>query len=126
MAKKRETPKVEFRIKGEAIEISLPITTPTGKARVKRPVPGHAPNPVATRQVTMGEADYLEWQISYDTDSPSMNSALESVSFRRGGNERFGFELVWLLVKGREMNLIPPIKFQAIRDLVFEHSHPIA
>ena len=57
---------MEYSIQGAQIIVSLPITTPIGKIRVKRPVLGHEANPVACRSVPMEQNNYLEWQISYD------------------------------------------------------------
>ena len=42
----------------DRIEIRLPITTPTEKVRVKRPIYGRAPEPVACRTAPMAEGDY--------------------------------------------------------------------
>ena len=66
------------------IAIFLPMTTPTGKARVKRPISGQQPEPVATRQQTLELDDYIEWQIAYETSDPDEPSALAKVQFSKG------------------------------------------
>ena len=55
---------MEYRTLNDQIIVSLPITTPTGKVRVKRPVAGYAAEPVACRSLPMMADDYLEWQIA--------------------------------------------------------------
>ena len=74
---------MEFQIDEtrKQIAIFLPMTTPTGKARVKRPIPGQQAEPVATRRKTVEPDDYIEWQIAYETSNPDEPSALAKVQF---------------------------------------------
>ena len=60
---------MEFQINEteKQIAIFLPMTTPTGKARVKRPIKEQQAEPLATRQQTLEPDDYIEWQIAYET-----------------------------------------------------------
>lgn len=67
---------MEYIINGNQIQVILPITTPTGKVRVKRPIAGHAANPVACCTVPLAQGDYLEWQISYDTEEANAPSVV--------------------------------------------------
>ena len=65
--------------KGKLI-VKLPLTTPTGKIRVKRR--GRTSNcgiPIATKREVFKEIDYVEWRISYATDNPPINSKVEDV-----------------------------------------------
>jgi len=48
---------------GERITCLLPLTSPTGRVRVKRS--GH---PIATRQTELRADDVIEWQIAYRDD----------------------------------------------------------
>ena len=48
----------------QEIKIIIPITTPTGKVRMKRRRNLFG-EPVATRSVPIATEDYIEWQISY-------------------------------------------------------------
>ena len=60
---------MEYKTFKDRIVISLPITTPTGKVRVKRPIAGNAADPVFCRRVQIEAEDYLEWQIGYACDA---------------------------------------------------------
>ncbi len=102
---------------GDRIEITLPITTPTGKVRVKRPVPGHAPEPVACRTVPMAEGDYLEWQISYDTDSLQGPSVLRDVILNKPKGVRYGCELVRLVVEARKIDMLQDDEFERLKGI---------
>jgi len=109
---------MEYRTNGGQIIVSLPITTPTGKIRVKRPVPGHEANPVACRSVHMEQNDYLEWQISYDTKSATAPSVVPGVILNKPQGTRYGYELVRLLVDSKEIGILPDNRFDALRQLV--------
>lgn len=102
-----------------SIAISLPITTPTGKVRVKRHIPGHAPEAVPCRTAPMAEGDYLEWQISYDTDSLQDPSVLRDVVLNKPGGVRYGCELVRLIVEARKVSLLREDEFERLRQIVF-------
>jgi hypothetical protein len=100
------------------LHVTLPITTPTGKVRVKRPVEGASSDPVACRSTPILNGDYLEWQISYDTDSLNEPSALQEVEIRKPQGVRYGCELVWLLKNGKDINLISQDRFNILQELV--------
>lgn len=105
-------------IQKDHLHVILPITTPTGKVRVKRPVPGAASEPVACRTKSIENDDYLEWQISYDTDSLNEPSVLPEVELRKPQGIRYGCELIWLLKKGREAGLITAERVDILSNLI--------
>ena len=109
---------MEYNIQNNRISISLPITTPTGKTRVKRPVQGYAPEPVACRSVVMQQNDFLEWQISYDTDSLQEPSVLHNVVLNKLQGVRYGCELVRLIVEGRRIGILAEARFLELKELV--------
>jgi R.Pab1 restriction endonuclease len=117
---KRPVPTIDFKAHKKQIIISLPLTTPSGKVRVKRPVAGCASNPVACRSVPIEKNDYLEWQISYDTDTHIKPSALRTVKFQKTKTKaRYGYELVWLLYQAKKRNILPSARYKNLRKLVF-------
>ena len=109
---------MEYRIQGGQIIVSLPITTPTKKIRVKRPMPGHEANPVATRSVQMEQNDYLEWQISYDTESQDDPSVLQDVVLNKPQGTRYGYELVRLLHESNGLGILSAARFAELTRLV--------
>lgn len=109
---------MEYNVQNNRIFISLPITTPTGKTRIKRPVQGYAPEPVASRSVGMQRNDYLEWQISYDTDSLQEPSVLHTVILNKPKGVRYGCELVRLIVEGRRIGILAEARFLELKELV--------
>jgi len=89
--------------KGKLI-VKFPLTNPTGKIRVKRR--GRTSNygiPIATRREVFKEIDYVEWQISYATDNPPVESKVEDIRL----NGRVGFELTKLLCEGIKIGILP-------------------
>ncbi|MFC1514484.1 R.Pab1 family restriction endonuclease [Candidatus Omnitrophota bacterium] len=83
------------------IRISLPITSPTGKIRVKRREGKYDVGfPFATRQNALDAHCYVEWQIGYDTPNPSLDGCVKEISFVRKGETKYGFELTSLLYNG--------------------------
>lgn len=109
---------MEYNVQNNRIFISLPITTPTGKTRVKRPIQGYAPEPVACRSVAMQQNDFLEWQISYDTDSLQEPSVLHNVVLNKLQGVRYGCELVRLIVEGRKIGILAEARFLELKELV--------
>jgi hypothetical protein len=110
---------VKYNAKNDQIVVNLPITTPTGKVRVKRLVAGHAADPVACRSVPLAVDDYLEWQISYDTDSLDDPSILSNVVLNKPQGLRYGYELVRLLVESKSIGILPEARFTELRQLIF-------
>lgn len=109
---------MEFKAQGNKITISLPITTPTGKVRVKRPIQDFLPEPVACRSKPIEDTDYLEWQISYDTDSLLEPSVVKRVALNKPQGIRYGCELTCLLVESSRLGLLPQDKFKELEILV--------
>lgn len=103
------------------IDIQLPIITPTGKVRVKRPSAGFAPEPVACRSKSMRAGDYLEWQISYDTPDLDKPSIVREVVLQKDVGTRYGCELVRLMVEVRRLGLLPAAKWTELRALLDTH-----
>jgi hypothetical protein len=117
---------MEYNVQNNRIFISLPITTPTGKTRVKRPIQGYAPEPVACRSVVMQQNDFLEWQISYDTDSLQEPSVLHNVVLNKLQGVRYGCELVRLIVEGRKIGILAEAIFLELKELVYSVEIKIA
>jgi hypothetical protein len=112
---------MEYTVVGDQIQVCLPITTHTGKVRVKRPVLGHAANPVASCTVPIAQGDYLEWQISYDTASPNALSVVPEVVLEKLKGRRYGYELVRLLIESRNIGALSDQRFTELDQLVHTH-----
>jgi len=100
------------------IIVKLPITTPTGKIRVKRYLCEFESDPVACVSHVIEQSDYLEWQISYDTETLQEDSVLEDVILQKPDGVRYGCELIRLLVEGRRSSLISTTEFSELRQFV--------
>ncbi len=109
---------MKINIQDKEIIINLPITTPTGKVRVKRPVEGFAPEPVACRSKHILENDYLEWQIGYDTDNLHEPSIIKNPPIQKKAGTRYGYELTRLIVEGKELGLITKDEIAELKDLI--------
>jgi len=109
---------MEYRIEDRKIRVSLPITTSKSKVRVKRPVSGHEPEPVACRSIPVRGGDYLEWQISYDTPSLNEPSVLKKVVLNKPQGVRYGCELVRLIVESRKIGILSRESFFELKALV--------
>ena len=102
------------------LKVWLPLTTSTGKVRVKRPMHKLISEPVATRQKEMKITDYLEWQIGYDTDNPDKdNSVLKKLPIERNNKIKYPFELSWMLQKGRQLKLFNDESIQNMKNCLF-------
>ncbi len=97
--------------------VKLPLTTPTGKIRVKRrEVSSNYALPIATRKEPFRENDYVEWQISYATDNPPNGSGVEDVRL----NSQVGFELTKLLCEGIKCGILLNDDIQEIKSFINE------
>lgn len=76
----------------EALIVELPLTTPTGRVRVKN----KDGLPKAPKQESFKQDDYVEWQISYASENPPEESKVDCIKI----NETTGFELTKLLCEG--------------------------
>lgn len=87
------------------IEESLPLTKPTGKIRVKtRGTFYEYGQPFASRKSRFTHDNYVEWQISYDTDECPSHHA--SITYCGRGKKRFMTELSFYLYKFCEWGAI--------------------
>jgi hypothetical protein len=109
---------MEWRSTKNEIEIRLPITTPTGKVRVKRPHAERVSNPVACRSRPMAASDYLEWQISYDTDDLDDPSIVPEAVLKKPSGVRYGCELVRLMVEARKLGLLTGKVWSDLRSVL--------
>ena len=101
--------------KGKLI-VKLPLTNPTGKIRVKRR--GRTSNygiPIATRREVFKEIDYVEWQISYATDNPPVESKVEDIRLNNG---QAGFELTKLLCEGIKIGILSKNDIQEMETFI--------
>ena len=102
-----------------ALHIKLPITTPTGKARVKRRKNNREFGiPIATRQKMLTDRDYIEWQISYDSDDNK--DACRDIVLQRGKKVRYGYELSCYLYQGLKANLFSKTHLDQLQQFVNE------
>lgn len=93
------------------LKISLPLTQPTGKIRIKeRTFFGDYGIPFASRQEKLGINNYIEWQIGYDLEATVDNqckTSLNEYSFiNYKGIRKFAYELSELLFYSAKMRLI--------------------
>lgn len=88
-----------FDAKNKEIKIEIPLTTPSGKLRVKkRNILNEYGVPVATRKETFNQSCYIEWQIGYDTPlddaKKTQNTTLLNLRFiGANGKEKALYEL---------------------------------
>jgi len=96
--------------------IRLPLTNPTGKIRVKRRSQiSNYGVPVATRETSFTNEDYVEWQISYATQNPPETSKVEDIIIN---NEQIGFELTKLLYEGSILGIISSEEFNEMEGFI--------
>lgn len=97
-------------IENSNILIELPLTTPTGKVRVKRRINNFG-YPIATRSTQLQEKDYIEWQISY----ASKKGTLPFIEFSNG---KIGYELSEMLCFAKKLGIIDKEDFKELHDFV--------
>ncbi len=99
--------KISFDQKG-FINIELPITSPTGKIRVKEKTDTYEFGmPLATRQKDISSTSYIEWQIGYDNENLSNEGVIKEIEFIRKGETKYGFELSNILYTGIRNSVFP-------------------
>lgn len=104
------------RCDGSHIIIGLPLTNPTGKMRVKKKDSKFDfGRPFATRQSTIDEKCYIEWQIGYDNPDPSEPGAINEIAFFTRGKHKFAFELSAILYLGLVNGIFP---MDVLQDLL--------
>ncbi len=90
------------------INIELPITSPTGKIRVKEKNDSYEFGvPLATRQKNISHNSYIEWQIGYDSEDLSDEGIIKEIEFTRNGKTKYGFELSNILYTGIINSVFP-------------------
>jgi len=102
-------------VEDNKLVVKLPLTNPTGKIRVKRR--GETSNygiPIATRKEPFKENDYVEWQISYATGNPPIDSKVEDVRL----NGQIGFELTKLLCDGIKLGILLNSDIQEMKSFI--------
>ncbi len=91
-------------VREKKLIIELPLTNPTGKIRVKRRSRDlNYGLPIATRREIFTKDDYVEWQISYATQSPPKESKVDDIVIN---NNQIGFELTKLLWEGVKLGIL--------------------
>ncbi len=97
------------------IIVKLPLTSPTGKIRIKRrEKSSNYGIPIATRRKPFRENDYVEWQISYATEQPPTESKVENIRL----NGQFGFELTKLLCEGIRYEILLNDDIQKMQSFI--------
>jgi hypothetical protein len=100
----------------ERLIIKLPLTNPTGKIRVKRrSKTSNYGIPIATREISFTNKDYVEWQISYATQNPPKTSKVEDIIIN---NEQIGFELTKLLYEGSILGILSTGDFNEMERFI--------
>jgi hypothetical protein len=101
---------------GSHIVVGLPLTSHTGKIRVKRKEDRFAfGREVATRQSAIDERCYIEWQIGYDNRTPYEQGVISKIVFFNRGEQKFAFELSTILYMGLINNVFPT---EVLKDLL--------
>ncbi|HZL12896.1 MAG TPA: R.Pab1 family restriction endonuclease [Verrucomicrobiae bacterium] len=75
------------------VRVRLPLTDVTGKVRVKEKTSDGFGIPIAPSKTSLGEKDYLEWQIGYDLPNTNSPSVVPEIKFIRNGETKYGHEL---------------------------------
>lgn len=66
----------------------------------------------------MASTDYLEWQISYDTENINDPSIVREARLEKRNGTRYGCELVRLLFEARNLALLSDDRWQDLRSLL--------
>jgi len=104
--------------KGKII-VGLPLTSPTGKIRIKRKYEGSNYGiPIATRREPFINRDYIEWQISYATLNPPENLRVEGININHDNRKWQGFELTKILCEGLKENIIIYQDIESLLDFI--------
>ena len=85
-----------FDTENKRILVDIPLTTPTGKVRIKsRSMFYEYGNPHAAGSIPMVQNNYVEWQIGYDVEAKNSNkSSLPHISFiAYNGKKKVLYEL---------------------------------
>ena len=125
MAKRKTAPaKVVFSAAEKPrLLVELPVTSPTGKVRVKRRSHFHEyGEPVATRSKRFSVSDYIEWQIGYDIlakDGKRKSIGLSGNEFKNSkGKTKFPYELSELLYWSRQIGFVSDADIIAVAESI--------
>jgi len=88
------------------VRVRLPLTDVTGKVRVKEITAAGFGIPVAPSKTALGEKNYLEWQIGYDTSNPESPSVVPQIKFTRKGETKYGHELAKIVFECVRLGLL--------------------
>jgi len=91
--------------------LELPLTEHKSKVRVKRRTKNFGV-PVITKREKLSEKDYVEWQISYETEKAS-ETAVESIKLSDG---RIGCELVKILCEAKRLRILRERDFNEMKE----------
>ncbi len=124
------------------IIVEIPLTSPTGKIRIKsRSVIFEYGIPYATRQKPFTQNNYVEWQISYNTDNKNDSTPPHKTFKSYNGKTKTFYELSeylyyftkWELIEKTELknlfNYLSKIKENNLidrhKDCKIKRTHPI-
>jgi hypothetical protein len=114
------------------VRVRLPLTDVTGKMRVKEKSPDGFGIPVAPSKTALGEKDYIEWQIGYDTPDPKDISVVPQIKFTRRGETKYGHELSKIIFESVRIGILSTNdlirEIEALKKIPaneFEESRPV-
>lgn len=100
----------------------IPFNTPTGKVRVKRKIATGQALPVGAMTHEILGDDYIEWQISYDTESLIEQNVVKEVEITKDdGQVKYGCELIKLLVDSLSVELLSSVDIRSMIEFA-EHA----
>ncbi len=76
-----------------AKRVRLPLTDVTGKVRIKEMTADGFGRHIAPSKTTLGNKNYLKWQIGYDTPDTKSPSVMPQIRFQRQGATKYGHGL---------------------------------
>ncbi len=91
---------------GDSMRVRLPLTDVTGKVRVKEKSSDGFGLPVAPSKTSLGEKDYLEWQIGYDIPNTNSPSVVPQIKFIRNGETKYGHELSKIIFEAVRLGIL--------------------
>ncbi len=132
LAADAEYKQVRIETLTNSVRVRLPLTDVTGKVRVKRQTATGFGVPVAPTRTSLGQKDYLEWQIGYDSPNTNSPTALPWLQFQRRGETKYGHELSKIIFEAVRIGLLSTNdlireieSLKAIPPAAFEESQPV-
>jgi hypothetical protein len=89
-----------------SVRVRLPLTDVTGKVRVKEKSSDGFGIPIAPSKTSLGEKDYLEWQIGYDIPNTNSPSVVPEIKFIRNGETKYGHELSKIIFEAVRLGIL--------------------